>query len=80
VLLGIGSIWYGEPAGTWRHVLSRCLIWSSIPVGIIMALLARRFSIVEGVAGGDGYDELDSLGAAKTTKRTDAPPRGSGSQ
>jgi len=58
LLLGIGSIWFGEPAGSWRHFLSRCLIWSSIPVGIILALFARRFSIVQGVAGGEGYDEL----------------------
>jgi len=61
VLLGIGSIWFGEPAGSWRHVLSRCLLWSSIPVGIILALVARRFSIVEGVAGREGYDELHEI-------------------
>jgi hypothetical protein len=58
LLIGIGSIWFGEPAETWRHIVSRCLIWASIPVGIILALVARRFSIVQGVAGGDGYDEL----------------------
>ena len=58
LFIGIGSIWFGEPAETWRHLVSRCLIWASIPVGIILALVARRFSIVQGVAGGDGYDEL----------------------
>jgi heme/copper-type cytochrome/quinol oxidase subunit 2 len=58
LLLCIGSVWYSEPAGSWHHVVSRCLIWTSIPVGIILALAARRFSIVEGVGGGDGYDEL----------------------
>ena len=58
LLIGIGSIWFGEPAESWRHFVSRCLIWASIPVGIILALVARRFSIVQGVAGGDGYDEL----------------------
>jgi hypothetical protein len=58
LLIGIGSIWFGEPAETWRHIVSRCLIWASIPVGITLALIARRFSIVQGVAGGDGYDEL----------------------
>lgn len=58
LVLGVGSIWVGEPAGSWQHVLSRCLIWSSIPTGICLALVARRFSIVEGVAGGEGYDGL----------------------
>ena len=57
-LAGISSIWFTEPPGSWQHTLSRCLIWSSIPVGIILASLARRCSIVEGVAGEDGYDEL----------------------
>jgi len=58
LLIGIGSIWIGEPADSWRHTLALCLMWASIPVGIILALVARRFSIVQGVAGGDGYDEL----------------------
>lgn len=58
LFIGIGSIWFGEPPETWRHIASRCLIWASIPVGIILALVARRFSIVQGVAGGEGYDEL----------------------
>ncbi len=57
-LIGLGSIWFGEPAESWRHFVSRSLIWASIPVGIILALVARQFSIVQGVAGGDGYDEL----------------------
>ena len=57
--LGLGSIWFSEPAGTWRYFISRCLIWGSIPVGIILALAARRFSIVQGVAGGAGYEDLD---------------------
>jgi hypothetical protein len=59
LLVGIGSIWFGEPPGSWQHVLSRGLIWASIPVGIILAVLAGWISIVEGVAGGDGYDELE---------------------
>jgi hypothetical protein len=58
LLASIGSVWFGEPAGSWRHFLSRCLIWSSVPAGIILALVARRCSIVRGVAGRDGYDEL----------------------
>ena len=64
VLIGVSSFWFGAPEGTWRHVLSRCLIWSSIPAGIILALVVPRCSIVEGVAGGDGYDEMDAPGAA----------------
>jgi hypothetical protein len=81
VLLTIGSSLFGEPAGSWKHILSRYLIWSSIPAGIILALAARRFSIVEGVAGGDGYDELHeppSESANKTVERTGAPPLSSG--
>jgi hypothetical protein len=58
LLAGLSSIWFGEPAGSWKHFVSRCLIWSSIPVGIILAFAARRLSIVQGVAGEDGYDEL----------------------
>ena len=55
LLIGIGSIWFGEPPGSWQHVLSGGLIWAGIPVGV--AVLVRRLSIVEGVAGGDGYNE-----------------------
>ena len=80
VLLGIGSIWFGQPAGSWQHLLSRCLIWSSIPVGIILALVARRCSIVEGVAGGDGYDELRKPPPESATQKaeiTGAPLSGS---
>lgn len=58
LLVGMGSIWLDEPADSWRHLVSRCLIWGSIPAGIILALLAHRFSLVQGVGGGDGYDEL----------------------
>jgi hypothetical protein len=65
--LGIGSIWYSQPADSWKHIVSRCLIWGSIPAGIVMALLAQRFSIVQGVAGGDGYDELHDTDDKKPT-------------
>ena len=58
LLFGIGSIWFSDAAGSWGYFVSRSLIWASVPVGIILALLAPRFSIVQGVAGGDGYDEL----------------------
>jgi len=55
---GFASNWFGEPPDTWRHVVSRCLLWGSAPVGIALAFAAHRFSIVQGVAGRDGYDEL----------------------
>lgn len=61
-LPGIGSIWGREPDGTWRHFHSRCLMWSRFPFGITLAPVARRLSIVEGVAGGEGHDELNSSG------------------
>jgi hypothetical protein len=59
LVAAIGTIWLGHPPGTWRHILSVCLLCGSIPVGIILACVAHRFSIVEGVAGGEGYDELE---------------------
>lgn len=58
LLIGSGSVWFGEPPGSWRHFVSRCFLWASMPTGIVLALVARRFSIVEGMAGRDGYDEL----------------------
>ena len=67
VLAGIGSIWFGEPAGTWRYILSRCLLWGSVPAGIVLACVAHRFSIVEGLAGGEGYDELHHPNENKTS-------------
>jgi heme A synthase len=59
VLALLGLNWLGEPAGSWRHVVSLCLLILSIPVGIICACLTDRFSIVEGVAGDTGYEDLD---------------------
>jgi hypothetical protein len=56
--VGFGSIWLGEPAESWQHTVALCLLWASIPVGILLAIVARRFSIVQGVAGSEGYDEL----------------------
>lgn len=57
LLAGFGTYWLGEPAGSWRHVISQCLLWGSIPVGLIFAAITQRFSIVEGVAGEVGYGE-----------------------
>ncbi|MBL9091249.1 MAG: hypothetical protein JNL96_08490 [Planctomycetaceae bacterium] len=58
VLLAVGGLGLGAPADGWRHILARCLIWASVPVGIALVALTRRFSLVEGVAGDMGYDEL----------------------
>ena len=36
------------------------LLWLSVPIGIILACVAHRFSIVEGCAGDAGYDGLET--------------------
>jgi hypothetical protein len=56
LLAGFGTFWISEPGGSWRGRISMCLLWSSIPVGVIFAALTHRFSIVEGVAGEVGYE------------------------
>jgi hypothetical protein len=56
-LLGSNSV--GEPSDSWRHIVSLALIIASIPVGIVCACVAHRFSIVEGLAGDAGYEDLD---------------------
>lgn len=33
------------------------MLWSSVPVGVAFAIIAYRFSIVEGLAGDVGYEE-----------------------
>ena len=55
---GIASIGIGQRPDSWIHVGSRWLLLASVPVGVILAAVAHRLSIVEGVAGGDGYDKL----------------------
>jgi hypothetical protein len=39
---------------------SLVVLWLSIPVGVVFACLAHRFSILEGCAGDVGYEDLDS--------------------
>ena len=57
LLIGIGSIWFGESPGSSQRALSRGLIWASIPVGIItvflmtIAIRARRNKAVTGAQG-----------------------------
>jgi len=60
VILGLlGLNWLSQPDGSWRHIVSICLLALSLPVGIVLACVAHRFSIVEGLAGGAGYEDLD---------------------
>lgn len=54
------GVWLGVPAGGWLHIVSLSLLWSSVPVGVVFALIAHRFSIVEGIAGDLGYEEDDA--------------------
>jgi hypothetical protein len=57
LLVGFGSCGLGEPRDSWRQVVSICMIWAGIPVGILFAVFTHRFSIVEGLAGDVGYEE-----------------------
>ena len=58
LLAAVGSICVAEPSGTWGQILSRCLLWGSAPAGIVLACFAHRLSVMEGLAGGEGYEEL----------------------
>jgi hypothetical protein len=40
------------------HQLSVILLYLSLPIGVLLAVVARRWSIVEGCAGEVGYDDL----------------------
>jgi len=59
VLALLGLNWLSQPSGSWRHILSLCFFALSIPVGIVLACVAHHFSIVEGMAGDVGYEDLD---------------------
>ena len=56
-LLGLGFL--GQADGSWRHLISLCVIILSVPAGIASACLVHRFSIVEGLAGDVGYEDLE---------------------
>jgi hypothetical protein len=47
-------------ADSWLRTASGVLLWLSIPIGIALACVAHRFSIVEGCAGDVGYEDLES--------------------
>ncbi len=49
---------YFEP-GSLMSKASRVLLWSSVPIGIILGAVAHRFSVVEGCAGDAGYEGLE---------------------
>jgi hypothetical protein len=53
-----------ETGSRW-HTASGVLLWGSIPIGIVLACVAHRFSIAEGLAGDAGYDDLDTGGDEK---------------
>jgi hypothetical protein len=65
LLAGFGTYWLSEPAGSWRHIVSLCMLWVSVPVGIVFAVITRRFSLVEGVAGEIGYERQHESGDDK---------------
>ena len=58
VLVLLGLNWLSQPPGSWRHFLSVCFLVLSVPAGVVLACVADRFSIVEGLAGDAGYEDL----------------------
>ena len=46
------------PSDHLLYQLSSILLYLSVPIGIFLAAVAPRFSIVQGLAGDAGYDEL----------------------
>jgi hypothetical protein len=48
---------YLEP-DSWLHAASRGLLWLSLPIGIVLACVAPRWSVVEGCAGDAGYEDM----------------------
>jgi hypothetical protein len=69
----VGSVGSGfVPGGSLAWKAAILLLLFSAPMGVLVALLVdpRKFSLVEGVAGDDGYDELE---AEKPDPGTDRP-------
>ena len=67
VLALLGLAFIGKADGSWRHLIVLCSIVLSIPAGIVCACMARRFSIVESLAGDAGYENLDEKHNHKTS-------------
>jgi hypothetical protein len=59
VLALLGMSFIGRSDGSWRYFIGLCLIILSVPTGIFFACVAHRFSIVHGLAGDLGYEDLD---------------------
>jgi hypothetical protein len=59
VTLAASGLLYSD-ADSWLHTASQILLWLSVPIGVIAAYVAHRFSIVKGCAGDVGYEDLDS--------------------
>jgi hypothetical protein len=59
VAIASAGLRYAEP-DSWLRTASGVLLWLSIPVGVVVACVAPRFSIVEVCAGDVGYEDLDS--------------------
>jgi hypothetical protein len=57
--IAIGGLRYFD-ADSWLHTASVVLLWSNIPIGLVFACVAHRFSVIEGCAGDIGYEGLDS--------------------
>ena len=57
LLAGFGTSWLGEPSDSWRHIVSLRMMASSVPVGLVFAVITRYFFVVEGLAGEVGYEE-----------------------
>jgi hypothetical protein len=57
--IAVGGLRYFE-TDSWLRTAAVVLLWASIPIGVLFACFAHRFSIVEGCAGDVGYDDLDS--------------------
>jgi len=66
VLALLGMAYIGKADGSWRYLIALFLIALSIPAGIFCACMAHRFSIVEGLAGSAGYEDLDEKHDDKT--------------
>jgi len=53
------SEWVRRVTAVAGQLIPLRLVYASLPVGVVLFLVAPRFSIVEGLAGGEGCDEPD---------------------
>ena len=69
VCLGLASLGFRASPDSWLYIGSRWLVYASVPIGAVLVCVAPRFSIVEGLGGGEGYDDLSSPGSANKDAR-----------